>query len=188
MDETAQATPVLTNECETNRKTLEEAMRASLKSPVYYVADVGIGCGMIVMLVIAITTRRPTESKLPLYALSLFCAAMILFRYLFIPRYSAAMQMKRKKELVGTDRFPVETGFFDSEILTRVQNNGQINEEFRISYDKLRRIVETKNLIVLITKQWQFFTLDKAGFKNGSEEDFWRLVSEKCPEAKLKRR
>lgn len=174
----------LTNRCEINCKTLEEALRAFLKSPVYCVSDVLMGCLMIAMLVVVIRTDTSPMVIIPFVV----CVAMILFRYLFLPKYSARIQMKPKAELVGTDSFPVENSFLDSEILIRVVNDGHVNEELHVSYDKLLRVVETKNLIVLITKKRQTFSLDKNGFRNGTEEDFWRLIAEKCPEAKIKRR
>lgn len=188
MDETAQATPVLTNECELNRENLEASLRAYMKTPLNLVADI-LYVLIIVAQILSIAIPRAMGIPIPIRPMTIFvivaAAFMLCWRHLFLPKYSAKVQMKRREELLGADRFPMEFELRDDALVSRVL---QFNEERRLSYDKLRCIHETEKLIVLVTKQRQLSTLDKAGFRNGTEEDFWRLIAEKCPEAKIKRR
>ena len=39
------------------------------------------------------------------------------------------------------------------------------------------------DLILLSSQAKLIYTLDPARFENGTETDFWRLMSEKCPNA-----
>lgn len=188
MDETAQATPALTNECEFNRENLETSLRAYMKTPMNIVADV-LYVAIIVTQILSMAIPRAMGIPITIRPLSILVIVigvfMLCWRHLFLPKYSAKVQIKRREELLGVDRFPMELELRDDALVSRVP---QFNEERSLPYDKLRRIQETEKLIVLITKQRQLMTLDKAGFRNGTEEDFWRLISEKCPDAKRKRR
>lgn len=174
----------LVNECETNQETIEEGMRAYMKASGSFIVDVVLVALLVVSMVILIALRVQGSTLLTFGLLDLFCLAMVVFRYVFVPRQSAKMQTRRKEELFGTGRITGKYFFMDEEIMSRTE---QVVEELHLPYERIRRAVETRRLIVLITKQRQMLMLNKAGFQNGTVEDFWKLLAEKCPEAKIKR-
>ena len=53
----------------------------------------------------------------------------------------------------------------------------------RLSYQNIGKILEDEPLILLKTRARQFYSLDRSRFGNGTEADFWRLMTEKCPNA-----
>lgn len=57
-----------------------------------------------------------------------------------------------------------------------------------MDYKKIKRVTETRRLILLTTRRNRIIPLDKKGFAHGSAEDLFRLLAVKCPKLKTERR
>ena len=178
----------LMNQCETDGETLEEAQRAYMERPAGRAIDI---CFLffLVIAVAALILEHVFEFRSRITAQSVFLmvysTAMLVWRQVFFPKRWAKTSLRRRQELYGVAQLTEKKYFLDNELMVRTE---QIEEELHLSYAVFHRVIETKNLIVLFTKQRLMITLDKNGFQNGTAEDFWKLIAEKCPEAKLKRR
>jgi hypothetical protein len=52
-------------------------------------------------------------------------------------------------------------------------------------YEKIKKVVESRDLFVIRTKSKNLIPLAKNGFENGDPADFRRIITEKAPQAKF---
>ena len=95
-------------------------------------------------------------------------------------RSAAKKSLKRNEELYGRD---VETRIFFYED-TIIGKNLQSGTAVRTGYDKVKKIVETPSLYVLILDGNISVLVDKGGFISDNGADFSKFIKKKCVNAK----
>ena len=85
----------------------------------------------------------------------------------------------KRQETLKTKDIATEYRFFDENIICLT--NGEVTSE--IAYDDIRKIFRTQHYIVLVTFRRKMLMLTANGFQDDKEEDFTRLMKEKCPMA-----
>ena len=177
----------LSNDSTLNRQNLETAIRASMKTPVFYAMQVVylilFLCLTVLLFVMIALKVRSSAITASIFMLVTIVALFIFTRWIF-PKLSAKSQMRRKQELAGVEEIRSRMTFADD--VLQICTEKPV-EKIDLSYDKLNSISETEHLILLNTRERQIFILDKKGFQNGTQEDFWSLIAQKCPQAKIKR-
>ena len=67
---------------------------------------------------------------------------------------------------------------------TEMQAESSISSDLlRFPYSSVKRLVPYRNLILVYGHTKQYFMLNQDRFENGTDEDFWKLMNEKCPKA-----
>lgn len=56
---------------------------------------------------------------------------------------------------------------------------GKYENHKEFYYEEVKKVVEFKNIMMIIMKKGQIITLDKGGFKEGTKEDIYKLIEEK---------
>ena len=96
------------------------------------------------------------------------------------PIRNSRIYMRRLKETWNTDSYEATTTFEPDALVCHFSHSGSV---VRLSYQNIGKILEDDPLILIKTKARQFYSLDRTRFENGTEDDFWRLMNEKCPQA-----
>ena len=106
--------------------------------------------------------------------------AFMLWYALTMVKRSVTRALDRSEEKWHVRGFDTTIRFTDTEFIDKDCVSA---DENRYDYAIVRRLVPYKHLILLHTKARQFLMLDRTRFENGTEDDFWRLMNEKCPKA-----
>ena len=112
--------------------------------------------------------------------------ALIGIAYFFIPliqlHYNTSKHEKRY--ILLYNRVPQGTTYFyDNNIFSDCEvTKGELN----VSYDKIIKIKQSKNLYLLILKEKLVIMVDKKRFEKGNCEDFEKFIKEKAVNAKIK--
>ena len=115
-------------------------------------------------------------------ALSLVMMGMLAFTNFAAPRATAKNQAAKIREVNGGSDFRFE--FREEDLLMTLPSG----EEDAVAYDSLTRAVGLKTLILIFTNAQTMLILDRAGFQNGTEEDFWTQLVENCPSILIKKK
>ena len=112
--------------------------------------------------------------------LILLCS-LLYFRRAFttVPR-SVRRAIRRLEESRRVTGYDTVFRFLDAEIRMEASISA---EAMHLSYDAVRRLIPCAHLILIRTRSKQIVMLDPDRFENGTEEDFWALMVEKCPKA-----
>ncbi len=180
--------PCLTNESVFNRKALAEGLRAYRTGP-RWIALVVIQVLLLLaaagLLIYSIVIGQSLGPIILNCVLVVFVLGLTFYALVLSPSMSARAQIRRQEESYGLKEFKTTAVFANSAVSTYRE---KVSDPIRMEYQNLKQIIESKNLILLVTRRRQLFLLDRGGFQNGTEEDFWRLIAEKCPQAKLIRK
>ena len=114
--------------------------------------------------------------------LSLVMLGLMAYTNFVVPGRTAKAQAAKIQEVNGGTAFRFE--FREEDVLMTLPSG----EQDPVSNDNLTRAVQTKDLILVFTKVQTMLILDRAGFQNGTEEDFWALLPEKCPSILIKKK
>lgn len=189
MDETTQATPILTNEFELTEELLREAFQASFRTD-WWIAPILLHFAAWVIGVLMVSSDLINQSPLPVLLLSVAYLVFVIIwtieRFLLRPGRQAKQHIQQDKEKYGIEKVIALARFEEGRIDFTTKDAPQDHQQ--PSYEHVVRILQTEHLILLFTKGKMMYFLGSSGFQNGTEEDFWRLIAEKCPEAKRKRR
>ena len=115
-------------------------------------------------------------------ALSLVMMGMLAFTNFAAPRATAKNQAAKIREANGGSDFRFE---FREENLLMTLPSG---EKDPVEYDSLTRAVGLKSLILVFTNAQTMLILDRAGFQNGTEEDFWTRLIDECPSILIRKK
>ena len=131
-----------------------------------------------------------TVSFFSLFTESLSLLLMVLLLYvlagfeawraLTAVKRAARKAIRHVEQTKQVSEYEVTLRFGDEEIVTESSLGGEPRELKYATFKKLKR---AKDLILLRTRSTLVYTLDPACFENGTEDDFWRLMNEKCPAA-----
>lgn len=119
--------------------------------------------------------------------ITLICAAFLLLLDL-IPRLMnrGTGSLQYKRSLVSNGGRPVrnEVRFTEDAIAVR---NLDTDNRICYGYDQIRRVFETKNLLVLMLDYRMGFLVSKAGIDGGTYEDLAAFLLQKCKKLKRKK-
>ncbi len=113
--------------------------------------------------------------------LAMYAAAIFyLVRALRAPEKGVRRRLQQLEETHHVSSFETINRLTAAEFLGEASISADLN---RISYADVKRLVPCQRLILVYTQAKQFLILDRTRFENGTEADFWKLMSEKCPKA-----
>lgn len=137
------------------------------KRKLYVFADVLLAISFTVNLIGAVVGDS--------YSLYVFIAAPLMAALqVFLYFYQVNMMIKRDHELAGKD-VDIETVVTD-ELIQGASSTGTVN---KITFDKVKGVVQTKNLIMLGTKANMIYIFHKDGFEIGNAEEFIAFLRNK---------
>ena len=166
----------LTNVCDYDAAHLGEALGYQLRSGRKTRNLLLIAAALIILVYSLYVWLIGGESKYWITAfLSVVMLGLLAFTNFIAPRAAAKSQAAKIQEVNGGSAFRFE--FREEDVLMTLPSG----EQDPVRCDSLTRAVQTKNLILIFTNAQTMLILDRAGFQNGTEEDFWSLIVEKCP-------
>ncbi len=185
-DFTGTQSACLKNRCAFNEDYLREAMAGYARRPLYailYLALALIALTLVVLQIILFSLHAlQTTLLIESLVIVLLAVFLIWFHYGLQPRYTAKLQIKRHIDTGRPAAYETCAMFLEQEILGSADVS---NDLLHLQYDTIRRVFKTKRLIVLVTKNRLLLMLDPQRFENGTEADFRKLLSEKCPGLRL---
>ena len=179
---------VLCNRCVLDEQTLRAAMDAAMRAnpglrfagilePVLALVALGL-------MIWSIAARAGAAAIL----LSAFLLGMLIYFYLqqFVLYPKKAVKNQLLRQATGDGSLAPENRlFFREENVANLR--GEAEEPLHMPYEKIKRVFADGRLIVIQTRSKNNIPLDREGFSNGTEEDFWRILRQKAPRAKLRR-
>ena len=114
--------------------------------------------------------------------LSVVMLCLLAFTNFAAPKLAARSQAAKLRELNGGSAFRFE--FLEEHLLMTLPSG----EEDPVEYGSLTRAVQTQNLVLLFTTAATMLILDRAGFQNGTEEDFWARLAAECPSILIRKK
>lgn len=94
--------------------------------------------------------------------------ALVVGMLIWVYKRSVKAMLAQSEILLSGELPALEFSFFDNEIKTKATSG----EELTVSYEKIKRVQTTKNLILLSIGMNMFFILKKDAFVLGSYESF----------------
>lgn len=175
----------LANRCVIDKRTLREAMDAAMGTlrglRIAELVLMLLCLGLLLWSLIGHLGIRPLIWAGFALALLLYCYWQQFIHY---PKRAVRNQLTRQALEDGTVAMENRLYFKAENVANR---RGEAEELLHMPYENIKRVIEARRLIVIATRKKNLIPLDKAGFENGSPEDFWRLLGEKAPKAKLLR-
>ncbi len=183
-EEREDVTGVLSNRCLLNKETFTEAVKVAMGAPVLrfirylelFLMAVCVG-----LMLWALVGKQGAQMLIwPGFAL-----AMLLYFYwqqfVNYPKKAVKNRMVRLALDEGAEELENLLYFKEENIANR---RGEAETLLHMPYRKVKRLTESRRLIVITTKSRHLVPLDRQGFENGDEADFWRLIRRKAPKAK----
>ena len=138
---------------------------------------------MLVVLLIGIFTliTQITEKNIRVMSLAAFIVLPTMYfgMYFYKKQKAFKLEIKRFEEIYKDVKNREIKIRFDNVI--KVTTNKNISE---VSYDKIKKYIETKNLIVILLEGDMTIALKKDSFINGTEEEFKKVLDEKIKNSK----
>lgn len=155
---------------------LEMYKRTLRKSFVIY------GAAVLVLFLIFLMTNLATHS------FSLVYTGMYVVMVLIIGNWVIRMPKKSAKNTYANnqEKYHCEPQthifFYESEMKGRNQQSGV---EIQVPYDRIVKVMETKNLFLIRIPDKRMVLVDKHGFQRGNSSEFAAFLKEKCTAAKF---
>ena len=176
-------TGVLSNTCLLDKTNLTEAMKAAMDAPFLRATRILEPILMVLslgLLIWAVVARRGAAPIL----WGAFLLGMTGFFYVqqmvLYPRRAVKNQLTRQALEDGAAELENRLWFREENIANR---RGEGDQLLHMGYDKVKRLAETRRLIVITTRRNRLIPLDKEGFQNGGPAEFWGLMARKAPQA-----
>lgn len=167
--------PIFSNTCKYTLDNLKQVTKADL--PMWYKAYCIIFAA--VFGVIAIVAFFMTHS--PKSAIFLLFSITLLMIYYHKTALTARKHYEQSKALHG-DIAVTKLFFYNNSIVGKNMFTGQ---SFKAEYEKVNKIVETKNLYILRILDDISIVVDKNGFVSDNGSKFPEFIKQKCKNAKL---
>ena len=180
--ETTQAAPVLINRYRLD----EDCLRCSYRQAMKPIVAVQIALALAILGAAVWYTIRyfqlfSASPKLLIMVLLLYLlGGFEIWRALNAVNKQVSRTLKRVEELKHVRAYNVTLRFEEAEIVAGTDLDDTTQ---RLHYESVKKLSRGDGLILLRTKARLIYTLDPAGFENGGEADFWKLMNEKCPQA-----
>ena len=170
---------LLANRCVMDEKTLQR-----IYGRIYHknLLPFYLGSGVMALFGLLLIVLTGGLSPFPVFLLA--AAVLYLFMGIRQPKKQAKRQIQRY-EASGSGPSPEVTVWFDDEEFS-AQREGMA-EQTDIPYGRMSAIYDLGDRIILWTNEKQYVVLDTARFENGTEDEFWDLMREKCAWAMPKR-
>ena len=178
----------LMNTCVIDRSVLTETMKAAMRRPFFRFlrwVELIVLAAALGLLIWTLAAKQDLSTVLQAVFLLAAAAFFYLQQFVFYPRRAVKNQLLRQAMDDGTTELTNRI-WFTQENVANLRGDG--DELRHMDYKKIKRISETRNLILLTTRRNRLISLDKKGFENGTAEDLYRLLAEKAPKAKTERR
>lgn len=176
---------VLTNTCVIDKSVLTEAMEAAMRTPFLRSLRVLGPCLMVLCLGLLIWSLATGQGAGPSLWWG-FLLGMVSFFYvqqfLLYPRRAVKDQLLRQIRDDGTDRLVNRLYFTEENVGNR---RGDSDLVLHMDYDKIKRLTQTRRLLVITTRRNRLIPLDKNGFTNGSRAELEALLRRKVPKLKV---
>lgn len=177
----------LMNTCVIDKGVLTEALRAAMNRPFFRGLRIAEPCLMVLSLGLMIFGLAEGQTRLGLWGG--FLLVMIGFFYvqqfILYPKKAVKNQLLRQAMDDGQAEL-VNRIYFTERNVANLR--GESDQALHMDYDKIKRLSETRRLLILTTRSNRLIPLDKRGFENGGAEDLRRLLARKAPRMKTERR
>ena len=175
------------NDCLTNRCRVDEAkMRASARFSTrtqrcldFIFAALVIAGGIYNVLGL-VKDGSPGFSKVIGTAALLGIGIFLVRDGLTVADRAVRLSLERRRQQGIPDDLEITFRFGPSEM---EKENSFTREPGPISYDQVVSIRRSKDGLQMLLRNNVIYILDPDRFENGTEADFWRLMSEKCAQA-----
>ena len=170
--------PNLKNSCHVNRRVLRKAYNLILRPRTLLMLGLCLLMLAVWVLYLAVVpaAERETWVTLALPILTIIYAVLALLT----PGQYVRTLMKRLQESRQIKEYESKLIFSPEELIVCFDYS---QDQIRMPYKELRKVLVTKDLLLLKTKAKQFYLLDPQRFENGTEADFWKLMNQRCPKA-----
>lgn len=179
---------VLCNRCILDEKTLREAMDAAMRTNpalrVGRILEPVLAALALGLLILAAVTRAGLTAILLNAFLLLMLTYFYLQQFVFYPRKAVRNQLRRQISDDGAAELENRL-FFREENVANLRGEAEV--PLHMPYGKIKRVFADGRLIVISTASKNTIPLDREGFSNGTEEDFWRLIRRLAPQAKIRK-
>ncbi len=174
--------PVLTNRGRFDAETLRAAYRRLWRPRFWLMLVLGLlFLGSAVWLTILYTVVYVPDLHMILCLVFIYFCGAFYFWYAFSTvNRSVKRTIRRLEETRQVSGYDTCFRFLDEELQFEASISADVQH---LSYSNVRRVLSCQNLLLLRSRSRQFLLLDRNGFENGTEADFWKLMSEKCPRA-----
>ncbi len=178
----------LMNRCVLDRSVLREAMKHSMRRPFFRVLGLVELAALLAaagLLIWALLTEQSTLTILEAVFLLVMALFFFLQQFVLYPRRAVKNQLLRQALDEGAAELVNRLWFTPENVANR---RGDSDQLLHMEYKKIKRVSETRRLILLTTRRNRVIPLDKNGFANGTAEDLYKLLAVKCPKLKTERR
>ena len=172
--------PVLKNRCLLNREIAAKSYVRLLLPRICILILTGLMVLGVAVRHTVLDLRQLYGPRLLFLVLEYGLGILAIYLGLSFPRRTANQVFRRVKEQYRADEYERTNSFFPQEILSE---SSVSSDCIHLPYDNVVRITKWKGYIILHTTAQMLYMLDSTRFENGTEDDFWRLMNEKCPDA-----
>ena len=176
----------LKNTCVIDKAVLTESMKAAMRRPFFrflFWTELIVMAAALGLLIWAIAARQSSTTILQAVFLLVMAGFFFVQQFILYPRRAVKNQLLRQAMDEGTTELTNRLWFTEDSVANL---RGDSDEVRHMEYKKIKRVMETRNLILLTTRRNRLISLDKRGFENGTAEDLYRILEAKCP--KLQKR
>ena len=176
----------LMNTCVIDKAVLTETMKAAMRRPFFrflFWTELVVMAAALGLLIWAVAAKQSTAAILQAAFLLVMAGFFFVQQFLLYPKRAVKNQLLRQAMDDGTTELVNRLWFTEDSVANL---RGDSDELRHMEYKKVKRVTETRNLILLTTRRNRLISLDKKGFENGTAEDLYRILEEKCP--KLQKR
>ena len=179
---------VLMNLCVIDEATLRETMAAAMRTNpalrILRIAEPVLGVITLGLLIYSLIVGAGATAVLINAFMLIMLTYFFVQQFILYPKKAVKNQLRRQAADDGTLALENRLYFREENVANR---RGEGDLLLHMPYGKIRRAAADGRLIVLTTKSKNTIPLDRGGFFNGTEEDFWALLAKKAPQAKIKK-
>lgn len=178
----------LKNTCVIDKAVLTETMKAAMRRPFFrflFWTELLVMAAALGLVIWAVAAKQGAATILQAAFLLLMAGFFFVQQFVLYPKRAVKNQLLRQAMDDGTTELTNRLWFTEENVANL---RGEGDELRHMEYKKIKRVSETKNLILLTTRRNRLISLDKKGFENGTAEDLYKLLDQKCPKLKKKRK
>lgn len=168
--------PLFENTCVWTKKTLREMYYRVYRK---WLIVVGVIAALVLLMLLGLSLWFSIPLREMPWKEGLVLLALVVF-FAFLPWIQSAAAYKRYVSLYGSapeNRLRFREGRFENE---NTQSGGHMEHE----YAQIRRVMETKSLLLLKLKAKWIIMLDKDGFTRGDAASLQEFLREKLADRK----
>ena len=173
--------PILTNHALVDEAAVKKGMTRTLRPRIcllFLDALLALGLALKNTLQGAFSAPRVI---LPILTVLLYAlGGLFVWIALSLPHRFTRLTIRRLTEQYQAASYEADYAFFADFFTFRSTVHPNVTQ---LAYSSVKKLMPSDDLILLSSRAKLIYTLDPARFENGTETDFWRLMSEKCPNA-----